>query len=227
MNVQRNVAILVFDQVELLDFAGPCEVFNLTARLNDPAPFNVYTIAESTGPIRTRGQLSVNPTYSIYQMPSAEILIVLGGFGTCALLHKPHLIDWLRAQAEQVEVLMSICTGALVLAKAELLSELTITTHHDNLSELEQLVDSSSTITVDNRYLDNGKILLAGGVSAGIDLSLYVIRKLLGDLVLSKTLNEMEYAWSESAQPQWPQAVERFRARETATNVEKSYGRRS
>ena len=99
-----------------------------------------------------------------------------------------------------------------MLAKAGLLSGLTITTHHENLSELEQLVDSSSTITVDHRYLDNGKILLAGGVSAGIDLSLYVIRKLLGDTVLSKTLNEMEYAWSESSQLQWPQAVERFKS---------------
>jgi transcriptional regulator GlxA family with amidase domain len=212
LNGQRNVAILVFDQVEVLDFAGPYEVFNVTAELNDPAPFNVYTIAESAAPIRTRGQLSVNPNYSIYQMPSADILIVPGGFGSRVLLHKPHLINWLRAQAEQIEMLISICTGALVLAKAGLLSGLTIMTHHDNLSELEQLVDSSSTITVDNRYFDNGKILLAGGVSAGIDLSLYVIRKLLGDRVLSKTLNEMEYAWSESAQLQWPQAIERFKS---------------
>ncbi len=210
-NRQRNVAILVFDQVEVLDFAGPYEVFNVTAELNDPAPFNVYTIAESTAPIRTRGQLSVNPNYSIYQMPPAQILIVPGGFGSRALLHKPHFINWLRDQAEQVELLISICTGALVLAKAGLLSGLTITTHHENLSELAPLVDSSSTITTDRRYFDNGKILLAGGVSAGIDLSLYVIRKLLGDMVLSKTLNEMEYAWSESAQLQWPEAVARFK----------------
>src|SRR5262249_43351799 len=134
---QRNVAILVFDQVEVLDFAGPYEVFNVTAELNDPAPFNVYTVAESTTPIRTRGQLSINPNYNIFQMPPAEILVIPGGFGSRALLRKPHLIDWLRAEAEKVEVLISICTGALVLAKAGLLSELTITTHHENLSELK------------------------------------------------------------------------------------------
>lgn len=207
---QRNVAILIFDQVEVLDFAGPYEVFNVTAELNDPAPFNVYTVAESTAPVRTRGQLSINPNYSITHMPLADILIVPGGSGSRALLRKPHVIDWLREQAGQVETLISVCTGALVLAKAGLLGGLTVTTHHEALPELEKLVDSTSTISLFKRYQDNGKILLAGGVSAGTDLSLYVVRKLLGDEALSKTLNEMEYAWSESEQLQWPQAVAYF-----------------
>ena len=203
----RNVAIMLFDQIEVLDFAGPYEVFNVTAELNDPAPFNVYTVAESSAPVRTRGQLSVNPNYSMTSMPLADILIIPGGAGSHALLQKPHILDWVRTQHETVTHLMSVCTGSMVLGKAGLLDNLTVTTHHDNLDDLRDLCNASTTIGTDKRYYDSGKILTAGGISAGIDLSLYLVRKLLGDAILSKTLYEMAYPWTPNDNLTWPDQV--------------------
>lgn len=199
---QRNVAILIFDEIEVLDFAGPFEVFNVTSEMNDSTPFNVYTVAETSAPVKTRGKLSINPNYSIYSMPKPDILIVPGGRGSRLLLKKPHVIEWLQAQHEVTEHLLSVCTGSLVLGKAGLLDGLSATTHHDAFDELRALVPDTTTI-VDNRYVDNGKIMTAGGISAGIDMSLYVIRKLLGDEVLKVTLAEMEYHWTPDDTPLW------------------------
>ncbi len=199
----RHVAILVFDQVEVLDFAGPYEVFNVTGEKNDPTPFNVFTVAESTAPVRTRGQFSVNPNYSIYTMPPAQVLVIPGGRGARALLDKPHILEWLREQHEQVEHMVSVCTGALPLGKTGLLDGLTVTTHHGSIDHLRSLVSENTTVLADQRYTDNGKVLTAGGISAGIDLSLYLVRKLLGDDVLAKTLTEMEYAWTPATDLVW------------------------
>jgi transcriptional regulator GlxA family with amidase domain len=194
----------------VLDFAGPYEVFNVTGELNDPAPFNVFTVAESSAPIRTRGQMSINPNYSITNMPPADILIIPGGYGTRALLKKPHLLDWVEEQAQRVEYLLSVCTGALVLAQAGLLDGMTVTTHHDNLGDLERIVQGRAQVGDEKRYYDNGKILTAGGVAAGIDLSLYVVRNLLGDEVLRKTLAEMEYAWTPATNLLWTDAIQKL-----------------
>lgn len=204
----RNVAIMIFDQIEVLDFAGPYEVFNVTGELNEPSPFNTYLVAESNAPVRTRGQMSVNPNYSIYEMPKADILIIPGGAGSRAVLKKAHILEWLREQYKQVAYLVSVCTGALVLAQAGLLDGLNVLTHRDNLNELEAIVGKKATIKPDKRYLDNGKILMAGGVSAGIDLSLYLVWKLHGDAVLKKTLTEMEYSWSPDDNLIWPKQLE-------------------
>jgi len=199
---QRNVAIFIFDEIEVLDFAGPFEVFNVTSEMIEGNPFNVFTVAETASPVKTRGKLSINPNYSIYAMPKADILIVPGGRGTRSLVHKPQIIEWLQAQHDQTEHLLSVCTGSLVLAKAGLLDGKSATTHHDAFDELRNLV-SADTQIVDNRYVDNGKIVTAGGISAGIDMSLYIVRKLLGDDVLKVTLEEMEYHWTPDDSPIW------------------------
>jgi len=202
MTPQRNVGIMLFEEIEVLDFAGPFEVFNVTAELNDPAPFNVYTVAETNAPVKTRGKLNINPNYSIYSMPKTDILIIPGGAGSRALVHKPNVIAWLQEQAEQVELLASVCTGSIPLGKAGLLDGLSVTTHHENLEELRGYV-SDDTEIVAKRYVDNGKILTAGGISAGIDMSLYLVQKLLGDAVLAKTTKEMEYTWTPDLTSVW------------------------
>jgi len=199
---QRNVAIMLFEEIEVLDFAGPFEVFNVTAELNDPAPFNVFTVAETHAPIKTRGKLSINPNYSIHSMPPADILIIPGGAGSRGLLKKPHVLEWLNQQFEQVEKLVSVCTGSLVLGKAGLLDNLPATTHHGNLDDLRRLAPTTIVID-DKRYVDTPKIITSGGISAGIDMSLYLVRELLGDEVLRKTLAEMEYPWTPELNLTW------------------------
>lgn len=202
----RHVAIMVFDDIEVLDFAGPYEVFNVTRELSLMSEMNVFTVAESTAPVRTRGQLSINPNYSFTNMPETDILLIPGGAGCRTLLKKPHILEWVREQSEKVELLLSVCTGSLILAKAGLLNGLSVTTHHDNLDDLERLTQGS-TIISDKRYVDTGKIIMSGGVSAGIDMSLYVIRKLYGDAVLAKTLSEMEYPWTENDALEYPACI--------------------
>lgn len=202
MTAQRNVGIMVFEEIEVLDFAGPLEVFNVTAELNDPAPFNVYTVAETQAPVKTRGKLSVNPNYNIYTMPKTDILVIPGGAGSRLLLPKPNVLAWLRDQYEQVEILASVCTGAIPLGKAGLLDGLSVTTHHENIEELRQYV-STNTVIEASRYVDSGKIMTSGGISAGIDMCLYIVNKLLGEEVLAKTTKEMEYTWTLDRSSSW------------------------
>jgi transcriptional regulator GlxA family with amidase domain len=193
---ERNVVILIFDDVEVLDFAGPFEVFNVTAELNDPSPFNVVTVAEKEYPIEARGKLSINPHYSFDDCIPPDILIIPGGWGTRALMEKPTVLDWVKEQAGKVELLCSVCTGALVLGKAGLLDGKHATTHHTAFSLLRKTAPKS-LVQEDKRYVDSGKIITSGGISAGIDMSLYVVQKLLGDEALAKTLKEMEYQWQQ------------------------------
>jgi transcriptional regulator GlxA family with amidase domain len=121
MNQSRNVAILIFDEVEVLDFCGPFEVFSVTGRRDNSNPFNVYTVAEKGQPISARNHLSVNPSYTIQDCPQPDILLVPGGLGTRKEIHNSILINWIRSSSQKAELILSVCTGALLLAKAGLL----------------------------------------------------------------------------------------------------------
>ena len=180
MTQRRNVAILIFDEVEILDFCGPYEVFGVTGKRNGSDPFNVYTVAKERRPIIARNQLSVNPQYTLLDCPRSHILLVPGGFGTRREMHNSALIDWIKERSQQAELLLSVCTGALLLAKAGLLEGLTATTHHGAIDLLKQVAPNTQ-VKPDKRFVDNGSIILSAGISAGIDMSLYVVAKLLGE----------------------------------------------
>lgn len=190
----RNVAILIFDDVEVLDFCGPYEVFGVTGRWNDSQPFNVYTVAEHSKPIIARNQLSINLRYAIADCPPSDILLVPGGFGTRQQMHNLVLIDWIEQSYLHSELLLSVCTGALLLAKAGLLENLAATTHHLAIDLLKQVAPNTE-IRAGDRFVDNGKIILSAGISAGIDMSLYVVAKLLGKQAAIETAEHMEYDW--------------------------------
>ena len=190
----RNVAILIFDDVEVLDFCGPYEVFGVTGKQNDSQPFNVYTVAEHSKPILARNKLSINPQYAIANCPPSDILLVPGGFGTRQQMHNFVLIDWIKQSYLHSELLLSVCTGALLLAKAGLLENLAATTHHLAIDLLKEVAPNTE-IRAGDRFVDNGKIILSAGISAGIDMSLYVVAKLLGKEEAIKTAEYMEYDW--------------------------------
>ena len=190
----RNVAILIFDDVEVLDFCGPYEVFGVTGKQNNSQPFNVYTVAEKLKPILARNKLSVNPQYAIANCPPSDILLVPGGFGTRREMHNLVLIDWIEQCSLRSELLLSVCTGALLLAKAGLLENLAATTHHLAIDLLKEVAPNTE-IRAGDRFVDNGKIILSAGISAGIDMSLYVVAKLLGKQVAIETAKHMEYDW--------------------------------
>lgn len=190
--MKRNVAILLFDDVEVLDFAGPFEVFAVTDELRGYDTFNVFTFAENLGTIRARNGLKVVPHFARESCPPPHVLIVPGGSGTRPLLNKPALLEWLRLKARHAEITMSVCTGALVLAKAGLLDGLRATTHHDCFDLLREVGPSVDVVETE-RFTDNGRILTAAGISAGIDCSLHAVERLLGGDSAERTARYMEY----------------------------------
>ena len=134
---QQNVGILLFDDVEVLDFAGPFEVFSRTRlvpgpesrRSDESAPFRVFTVARTTAPVTTTGGLVVVPGYGFADAPAIDLLVVPGGFGTRALLHDQEILDWIRTVAGASRRVTSVCTGALLLARTGLLAGRRATTH--------------------------------------------------------------------------------------------------
>jgi transcriptional regulator GlxA family with amidase domain len=204
-NQTRTVILLLFDDVEVLDFAGPFEVFSVTAELgrefDDENPFEVITAAPDDGPITARNGLKVIPDRALAHCPAPDIILVPGGFGTRALSQREDVLEWLRRAAQGAERVLSVCTGSLVLATAGILKAgMEATTHHQVLGELEALLPEGATLCPGKRFTDNGRVLTAGGVAAGIDLALHVVAQLLGEDTAARTRAYMEYGeWSPIA----------------------------
>lgn len=192
--MRRTTAILVFENVELLDFAGPFEVFSLTDELSEKNSFRVFTVAETPGTIRTNNGLKIVPEHTFESSPVPDLLIVPGGFGTRALLNKASVIEWIRVAAKRAEIVASVCTGSLLLAKAGLLNDQPATTHY-LIQDLLRELAPTALIQEDRRFVDNGPIATSAGISAGIDLSLHLVARLQDVATAEKTARHMEYHW--------------------------------
>ena len=188
----RTVAVVLFDDVEVLDFAGPFEVFSVTGRRDGSNPFDVFTVAETLRPIAARNQLVVTPKYGFADCPRADILVVPGGFGTRREMNNPVMLDFVKQRSAECEVLLSVCTGALILGRAGLLDGLPATTHHGAVDLLKE-VAPAALVDGERRVIDNGNIVVAAGVSSGIDAAFHVVAKLLGPLVAEETAHYIEY----------------------------------
>ena len=195
----RHVQILLFDDVEVLDFAGPFEVFGVTGLRSGPAPFRVETVGLSNAVIRARGGLMVQPSQSIHEASRCDVLILPGGFGTRREMHNAALLSWIRRQAETAEAVLSVCTGALLLARAGLLADLDATTHHVAFDELTEASPSTNVLRGE-RMVDNGRIITSAGISAGLDASLHLVARLLGHAAAAETAEYMEYDWRFAAE---------------------------
>jgi len=196
MTRPRQVTILLFDGVEVLDFAGPFEVFAVTGEINSTRPFEVATVSERGGLITARNGLRVESHHAIADAPRTDLLVIPGGQGTRALLTHEPVIGYLRKAAPQAEIVLSVCTGALLLGKAGLLDGLHATTHHLAL-DLLRAAAPRATVRENDRVVDNGQIVTAAGISAGIDASLHCVSRLLGRPVAAKTAAHMECRWRE------------------------------
>ena len=187
----RTVAIVIFDDIEVLDFCGPFEIFSVTGARQGLKPFAVHTVAEELRPITTRGGLRVIPDQSFETSTSADIILVPGGLGTRREMNNPKMLQWIKDNASHAELVLSVCTGALVLGKAGLLDGLSATTHHLALDEL-RAVSSQIKIDAAKRFIDNGKVIVAAGISAGMDMALHVVSRLLGAEQAAETARYME-----------------------------------
>lgn len=188
----RNVGIYLFNKVELLDFAGPYEVFSTAAELNDRKQFRVFTISEDGGAIKSVNGLIVIPDYSFDNHPKVDILIIPGGEGTKAEIKKKRVMEWIDKTQASAEIMATVCSGARIPAVLGLLDGLEATTHHSVIEDVKKLAPK---VTIDHtkRFIDNGKIMTSGGISAGIDLSLHIVKKLCGEETANKTMEYMEY----------------------------------
>lgn len=194
---RRNVAIFLFTGVELLDFAGPAEVFQASGR-----PFNVYTVAASVEPITSQGFVKVVPQYSIENCPKPDLLVIPGG-ATTATQNNPEVIAWVKRVSGEAELTMSVCTGAFILAKAGLLDGQEATTHWFHLTRLGKAAPNIQ-VRSKVRFVDSGRVVTTAGVSAGIDGALHVVERLIGREAAERTAHGMEYHWDAKREPGEP-----------------------
>ena len=194
-----NVGILIFDDVEVLDFAGPFEVFSRTRlepgpesrRSEHSAPFHVFTVAKTAAPVRTTGGLRVIPHYGFADAPRVDLVVVPGGWGTRALLQDAGTLEWIRRAAAGARKVTSVCTGSLLLAKAGLLGGRHATTHWGALDTLDSL-KAGVTVEREYRVVDDG-VISSAGVASGIDMAFYVVETLFGRDVADETAHYVEY----------------------------------
>ena len=191
----RTVAILAFDDMEVLDFAGPYEVFNVAGELGEGNPFSVFSVGLTGEPAIGRGGFTVLPTYSLDDAPPPDLLVVPGGVGTRRLLKDDRALEWVKERAAEVELLLSVCTGALVLGAAGLLARRRATTHHDAYDELAAISPTTQVVRGQRFVRSADTILTSAGVSAGIDVSLHAVQALAGQATRDRTVAEMEWKW--------------------------------
>ena len=187
-----NVAVLLWEDAELLDFAGPAQVL---AVAGGGDLFHVYTVARDPRPVTSLGILNITPEYTFQDAPKPDIVVVPGG-GTAGVCHHAPTLAWLRKAAAEAAIVLSVCTGALVLAAAGLLDGLVATTWHDAIDELRRAAPKSRVIA-GPRFVDNGRIITAAGVSAGIDAALHVVGRVVGDRYARFAAEYMEYSVRE------------------------------
>ena len=196
----RTIGIYLYHNVEVLDLAGPYEVFTAAQRLyalkcQDPSErlFDIVTIAEKSSEIIARGGLKVIPTHGIEYHPHLDVLFVPGGV-VAAEMNKKNVLSWISATSERADITASVCTGAFLLAQAGLLDGMEVTTHWEDIEEL-RLSFPELSVKENTRWVDNGHIITSAGVSAGIDMSLHLVSRLAGKEHAVKTARQMEYAW--------------------------------
>ncbi|ART76644.1 AraC family transcriptional regulator [Sutcliffiella horikoshii] len=191
---QRTVGILLFNDVEVLDFAGPFEVFSVaTLPISNEKPFIVKTISENGDLVTARNGLKVFPDYSFDNHPSLDIVIIPGGYGAEQIeINNPTIIEWIKTQQSRTEFLTSVCTGALLLAKAGILDGRKATTHWMDVDRLKHEFPKVS-VQRDVKFVDEGSIITSGGISAGINMSFHLISRLHGKDVAEDTAKRMEY----------------------------------
>lgn len=191
--MKRNVGILVFDNAEVLDFAGPFEVFSVTLLPDNVKPFDVFCVAKNDNIISAVNGLQVKANYTVHNHPPIDILIISGGWGIRGVLDDPEIMEWIKNTIENCGLTLSICSAALALAKLGLLTGKPFCTHMDVYGSMYQ-IDPTAIPQKDKRFTrSDEKIYTSGGISAGIDLSFHIIETLFSRETALDTADYMEY----------------------------------
>ena len=191
-----SVQILAFDDMEVLDYAGPYEVFNVAGELTTPHAFSVASVGVTPNP-SGRGKFTIVPHFTLDNAPRADILVLPGGRGTRALQRDERLLEWLRVRTADVSLLLTVCTGALLAGSAGLLAGLPATTHHGAFDELTAASPSTAVVRGRRFVRSSDRIRTSAGVSAGTDLALAIVEELAGTPTRAAVETEMEWMWPD------------------------------
>ena len=193
-----QVGIYIFDNVEVLDFAGPYEVFTCASRVNrgETPLFNVFTVGESLTPVHARAGLKIDPDFSLADHPDIDCLIIPGGLIN-AELDKQNVIEWICQQSSKAKITASVCTGAFLLAAAGILEGKSATTHWEDIAELRAMFPQLA-VKEGVRWVDEGAIVSSAGISAGIDMSLHLVERLKERDLALRTAKQLEFDWTEN-----------------------------
>jgi len=187
----KSIGMLLFEDVELLDFAGPLEVFGAANYVNDGQLYSIETIAPTKQIQISKSLLNVNVD-QILDGQSYDLFLIPGGFGTRPIVKDDSLLALIKQTIDNSKIIASICTGSLILAKLGFLSGKEVCSHHLSYDILQKL-DSSVRINKEARYMDHGRIITAAGVSAGIDMSFHLLRRFYGDELAKTVRSYIEY----------------------------------
>lgn len=196
-----TVGILIFNGMQVLDFAGPFDVFSTTRlpdrpALTDPSPFEVMLISEYPRPVYASGGMKVSPHHTIHYSPQLDILIVPGGIGEREAHGNHVLLHFIRTQARKVKTLASVCTGAILLGKAGLLNGKKATTHWMSIERMRAMLPEVEVIE-NVRYVEDGNIITSAGITSGIDMALRIVAVHFGEETAKATAKELEYPYRQ------------------------------
>jgi len=193
-----KVGIYIYEHAEVLDFSGPFEVFSTATRVcPDESPFDVFLISENAGEVvEARAGYKVVSDYGFDNHPAMDVLVVAGGVHT-AEMEKLQVIEWISSQASAVSIVASVCTGAFLLAKAGVAFNQKVTTHWEDIAELQALFPQLEVIE-NVRWVDEGSLVTSGGISAGIDMSLHLVSRLHSPELARNTARQMDFDWTRN-----------------------------
>lgn len=199
----RTVGVLLFPEFEPLDAFGPIEAFVISewpgSKADDPRPFRVVTVAQTLAPIAMRGGVRVAPDHALGGCPALDVLLVPGGPGTRAEQGNRALLEFIAGRAGAVEVLASVCTGAVLLARAGVLAGLEATTNRRAFDWVVSASPGDVRWDRTRRWVDAGRVVTSAGVSAGTDMALHLVERLAGEDVARAAATRMEYRWDRSS----------------------------
>lgn len=197
-----NIGIYVFDDVEVLDFAGPYEVFTTATRMHgrnnggDQPLFNVFTIGRNREPVCARAGLKIEPDFTLQDHPHLDCLIVPGGVVN-AELEKDDVIQWIGEQSHPCRIVAAVCTGAFLIARTGKLDGLQVTTHWEDIGDLKEMFPALEVLST-LRWVDQGAFVTSAGISAGIDMSLHLVERLHSRVLAERTALQMDFDWTEN-----------------------------
>ncbi|EJL6601020.1 DJ-1/PfpI family protein [Vibrio cholerae] len=189
-----NIGIYIYDEAEVLDFSGPFEVFSTAKRLG-AGSWNVFLVSETLEPVKARGGFTVLPDYSFQNHPQIDLLIVVGGVHRNEM-NKSNVLHWVASVDKHAKHIASVCTGAFILVNAGLLKGLAVTTHLEDIPELKQWFPDL-VVVEDKRWITASKYTTSGGISAGIDMSLFLVSKFHSQSHVELVAHQMEYNWQK------------------------------